>query len=813
MAVWFLLLFLFIQILSTTGATSYTPVDHFAVNCGDFGYTLWTHRNWTGDIGSTLFSLIESYNTTHSVKAHAPVRKVIPYGTARFSHFEFSYSFPVTHGPKFVRLHFHRSSYQGFLHYDSLFSVKAGSHYLLKNFNTSLAADHAGQETILQEYFVNVEPGHRLNITFMPSLSHPKAYAFINGIEVVSMPTFLYYTNLNNPHGMLLFGGRKFSIKNNSALETLYRINVGGRQILPIEDTGMFRNWDPDNPYLERECPYSVSAFFGNSSLTYKHGQNYFAPDVLYQTMRNYGMNETSKFNVTWEFQVDSEFYYMVRLHFCEFDEHIQSVGERVFQIFIDDALVEPVADVMMWSGNQLLVPVHRDYVVSMHGGGILKKLNLSIKLQPHPYARSTYRDVLLNGIEILKIINFRDHVEGSSPNPHPAPLLPSTLPSKTRVISIAVGVASSLVLLSLIVLITSQALARGPVNQGSSCWGQKTLAMPKINKTQGSSFPSDLCRCFSIEEIRAATNNFDDIFILGVGGFGNVYKGFIDDGRVPVAIKRLKQGSQQGLDEFQTEIEMLSQFCHFHLVSLIGYCNDGDEMILVYEFMAGGTLCEHLYNSNNQPLSWNQRLEICLGAARGLHYLHTGAKHAIIHRDIKTTNILLDEKWMAKISDFGLSKVGPEGIWRSNIDVSTMVKGSIGYLDPEYYMCQRLTEKSDVYSFGVVLLEVLCGRPPILRSVERQQQSLVDWVRRCANVGEIHLVVDPFVRESMTPECLKAYTKIALNCLSDDGNERPPMGDVMLDLESMVEMSMKAEELTLGRSQECKSMEISVED
>ncbi|KAI3788907.1 hypothetical protein L2E82_01688 [Cichorium intybus] len=312
-----------------------------------------------------------------------------------------------------------------------------------------------------------------------------------------------------------------------------------------------------------------------------------------------------------------------------------------------------------------------------------------------------------------------------------------------------------------------------------------------------GSSSPIELpqqFRQFTISEIQLATQNFDESLVIGRGGFGVVYKGTVTNGAngLIIAVKRLDSTSNQGAAEFWNEVQMLSNLRHCHLVSLIGYCNDGQEMILVYEYMPHGTLEDHLHKFQS-PLPWVRRLKICIGAARGLDYLHTGTgiKHGIIHRDVKSSNILLDDSWAAKISDFGLSKLGP--INQPSTYVNTFVKGTFGYLDPDYYATGRLTRKSDVYAFGVVLFEVLSGKQAVDSSLHEEHWGLVNWVQESIKEGRLKQIVDYTIMERILPRCLKEFVKLADRCLHSNPKQRPTMAEVVICLESVLALQEKA--------------------
>ena len=202
-----------------------------------------------------------------------------------------------------------------------------------------------------------------------------------------------------------------------------------------------------------------------------------------------------------------------------------------------------------------------------------------------------------------------------------------------------------------------------------------------KKKQNYSSDLPEGLCRRFSLREIKKATNNFAADLVIGEWGFGKVYKGFIDDRGISVAIKRWNIRSRQGVHELTNEVVLLCQIRHPNLIAFIGYCIDEGEGYLVYEFMVNGNLRQHICGTDHDPLPWKQRLAICIGVARGLHYLHTGLKHTIFHRDVKISNILLDERWEAKLADFELSRMGPPSLSKALIRIESHVRGTYGWI------------------------------------------------------------------------------------------------------------------------------------
>ncbi|WCJ27916.1 Leucine-rich repeat protein kinase family protein [Euphorbia peplus] len=290
--------------------------------------------------------------------------------------------------------------------------------------------------------------------------------------------------------------------------------------------------------------------------------------------------------------------------------------------------------------------------------------------------------------------------------------------------------------------------------------------------------------RWFSYDELKKCTNSFSENNEIGSGGYGKVYRGMVSEGQV-VAIKRAQRGSMQGGLEFKTEIELLSRVHHKNVVGLIGFCFEQGEQMLIYEYMANGTLRESLSGKSGIHLDWKRRLRIALGSARGLTYLHELADPPIIHRDVKSTNILLDENLTAKVADFGLSKLVSDS---AKGHVSTQVKGTLGYLDPEYYMTQQLTEKSDVYSFGVVMLELITAKQPIQKG-----KYIVREVRTVMNKNDeehygIKEIMDPGIRNTGNLVGFGRFLELAMQCVEESAAERPTMSEVVKAIETILQ-------------------------
>ncbi|XP_043690752.1 receptor-like cytoplasmic kinase 176 isoform X1 [Telopea speciosissima] len=318
--------------------------------------------------------------------------------------------------------------------------------------------------------------------------------------------------------------------------------------------------------------------------------------------------------------------------------------------------------------------------------------------------------------------------------------------------------------------------------------------SVPPTPRSEGEILESSNVKSFSFSELKMSTRNFRPDSVLGEGGFGSVFKGWIDEhaftaakpgtGMV-IAVKRLNQESFQGHREWLAEVNYLGQLYHPNLVKLIGYCLEDEHRLLVYEFMPRGSLENHLFRRGSyfQPLSWNLRMKVALDAAKGLAFLHS-AETKVIYRDFKTSNILLDSSYNAKLSDFGLAKDGPTG---DKSHVSTRVMGTYGYAAPEYLATGHLTAKSDVYSFGVVLLELLSGRRAVDKNRPSGEHNLVEWAKPClTNKRKVFRVLDTRLEGQYSLNGAQKVADLALQCLSTEAKLRPNMDEVVTALEQL---------------------------
>ncbi|CAD6201708.1 unnamed protein product [Miscanthus lutarioriparius] len=285
----------------------------------------------------------------------------------------------------------------------------------------------------------------------------------------------------------------------------------------------------------------------------------------------------------------------------------------------------------------------------------------------------------------------------------------------------------------------------------------------------------------FTLRELEEATDGLAEENVIGEGGYGIVYKGTLHDSTL-IAVKNLLNNRGQAEKEFKVEVEAIGRVRHKNLVRLLGYCVEGAYRMLVYEYVDNGNLDQWLHGDVGEvsPLTWDIRMNIMLATAKGLAYLHEGLEPKVVHRDIKASNILLDQQWNAKVSDFGLAKL----LCSEKSYVTTRVMGTFGYVAPEYASTGMLNERSDVYSFGVLIMEIITGRSPVDYTRAAGEVNLVEWLKAMVAERKTEEVVDPKMAEKPSPKTLKRALLVALRCVDPDANKRPKMGHVIHMLE-----------------------------
>ncbi|KAI4323056.1 hypothetical protein L6164_022693 [Bauhinia variegata] len=438
---------------------------------------------------------------------------------------------------------------------------------------------------------------------------------------------------------------------------------------------------------------------------------------------------------------------YKVKLHFAEImfsnDKNYSSLGKRIFDVSIQGNLYLKDFNIMEEAGGAG-IGITREFDVDVNGSTLEIHLYWAGKGTNAIPERGVYGP-LISAISVTP--NFK-------------------VPSNGGLSAGAIAgiVIASCVLLILIILIV--------LRKKGYLGGQDPQDKELLDLKTG---------YFSLRQIKAATNNFDPANKIGEGGFGPVYKGVLSDGAV-IAVKQLSSKSKQGNREFVNEIGMISALQHPNLVKLYGCCIEGNQLLLIYEYMENNSLARALFGRDEQRLhlDWPRRMKISLGIARGLAYLHEESRLKIVHRDIKATNVLLDKNLNAKISDFGLAKLDEE----ENTHISTRIAGTIGYMAPEYAMRGYLTDKADVYSFGVVALEIVSGKSNTNYRPKEEFVYLLDWAYVLQEQGNLLELVDPVLGSSFSPDEAMRMLNLALLCTNPSPTLRPSMSSVVSMLE-----------------------------
>ncbi|XP_039686619.1 probable leucine-rich repeat receptor-like serine/threonine-protein kinase At3g14840 isoform X2 [Medicago truncatula] len=560
----------------------------------------------------------------------------------------------------------------------------------------------------------------KLNL-FSPSLAH-------NDIGTVSClrdcPKSLYslYINCGGKHAIV----KKRSYDDDSDSSGAAKFHVSPTGNWAFSSTGIFIDGD-------------------------QLGETYFPRNITTLTMADTELYMTARgspISLTYYAFCLANGGYTVNLHFAEImftdDQTYASLGRRVFDIYLQ--------------GN----PVQKDFNIAKEAGGVGKKV---IK---------QFKDIVVSSNTLEIRLYWAGKGTQSLPNRSVyGPLISAiSVESDSPPGSISTVAVVGIVVAAIVIII----LVFG-ILWWKGCFGKKNSLARELNSLDVQT------GIFTLRQIKAATDNFDVSNKIGEGGFGPVYKGCLPNGTL-IAVKQLSSKSKQGNREFLNEIGMISALQHPYLVKLHGCCVEGDQLMLVYEYLENNSLARALFGPEEHQikLDWSRRQKICVGIAKGLAYLHEESRLKVVHRDIKATNVLLDTNLDPKISDFGLAKLDEE----DNTHISTRIVGTYGYMAPEYAMHGYLTDKADVYSFGIVALEIVSGRSNTMYRLKEEAFYLLEWAHLLKERGDLMELVDSRLGSDFKKKEAMVMINVALLCANDTSNLRPSMSSVVSMLEGM---------------------------